>query len=178
MTELVRLQSGGHNAVDIVLAYQMGRAAAVYPRARFHIISKDTGFDALLQYMRSKGICASRHANYAALKAELSGGPAYTPVPGELKDVIACLQKTPSSLPKKKKALTSYLRSSLGKDLSTDEIENLIESLLEHGHLEIDSKGVITYRLASNGHIERFPLESSNGTDDDIDIPEDGDIPF
>src|SRR6266436_4928242 len=59
--QLVRLTSGGKNALDFVLAYHVGRAAAADPAGCFHIVSRDTGFNPLVEHLRSKHIRAHRH---------------------------------------------------------------------------------------------------------------------
>ena len=51
--ELVRLASAGRNAVDFTLAYYLGRAVAADPTGHFQIFSKDTGYDPLVEHLRS-----------------------------------------------------------------------------------------------------------------------------
>ena len=46
--------------LDFHIAYYIGRLAAEEPSAHFHIISKDAGFDPLIQHLRSKQILSSR----------------------------------------------------------------------------------------------------------------------
>ncbi|MDB6069743.1 MAG: hypothetical protein JWL81_914 [Verrucomicrobiales bacterium] len=64
---LIRLTSSGKNALDFTLAYYVGRAAAVDPSAYFHIISKDTGFDPLVEHLRSHQVHIRRHADFSSL---------------------------------------------------------------------------------------------------------------
>src|SRR4051812_15924519 len=63
--DLVRLNSSGKNALDFALAYYLGKAANVDPTARFHIISRDKGFDPLIEHLLSRQIHVSRHGDYA-----------------------------------------------------------------------------------------------------------------
>src|SRR5258706_6701147 len=65
--QLVRLTSTGRNALDFTLAYYVGRAVAADPTGYFHIVSKDAGFDPLIEHLRSKHIRARRHDDFAAL---------------------------------------------------------------------------------------------------------------
>jgi len=65
--ELVRLTSTGRNALDFTLAYYVGRAVAGDPTGYFHIISKDTGYDALVAHLRSRHIHAYRHGDFSSL---------------------------------------------------------------------------------------------------------------
>src|ERR1041385_8472567 len=71
--QLVRLTSSGKNALDFTLAYYVGRAVAGDPSGYFHIVSKDGGYDPLIEHLRSKHIRAQRHTDFSTLT---SVGPA------------------------------------------------------------------------------------------------------
>jgi hypothetical protein len=64
---LVKLKSSGQNALDFALAYYLGRAALADPTGYFHIVSKDGGFDPLIEHLRSRHIQVHRHASCAEL---------------------------------------------------------------------------------------------------------------
>jgi PIN domain len=170
-TELVRLQSPGRNALDFVLAYHLGRAVEADPEGRFHIVSKDTGFEPLITHLRSKEIRASRHADFAALKAELPPASAGGPAAGVIGRVIARLRKAAASRPKNKKALAHFLRTALGERFSAAEIKSLIRTLQEQGHLEFNAHGLVIYQLGDEPQYEAFSPQQSNGADHDDDIP-------
>ena len=65
--QLVRLQSSGRNALDFALAFYLGKAANTDPTAYFHVVSKDTGFDPLIEHLRSRHIRARRHDDFTSL---------------------------------------------------------------------------------------------------------------
>src|SRR6266705_1756357 len=65
--QLVRLTSSGRNALDFTLAYYVGRAVAADPTGYFHIVSKDTGYDPLIEHLRNKHVRAHRHNDFATL---------------------------------------------------------------------------------------------------------------
>ena len=56
----IKIAGNGRNALDFHIAYYIGRLALEDPTAYFHIISKDTGFDPLIQHLKSQKIGASR----------------------------------------------------------------------------------------------------------------------
>lgn len=58
--EYVRIAGNGPNALDFHIAFFIGQLAAKDDTAYFHIISKDSGFDPLIQYLRDKKIPADR----------------------------------------------------------------------------------------------------------------------
>lgn len=58
--EYIKMSGAGSNALDFHIAYYIGHLAASDPAAYFHIISKDTGFDPLIQHLKTKKITLSR----------------------------------------------------------------------------------------------------------------------
>ena len=50
--QLIRLTLTGRNALDFTLAYYVGRAVLSDPTGYFHIISKDTGYDPLVEHLK------------------------------------------------------------------------------------------------------------------------------
>lgn len=71
--QLVKLKSSGKNALDFALAYYLGRAALADPTGYFHIVSKDGGFDPLIEHLRSRHIHVYRHVSCADLTFTWSG---------------------------------------------------------------------------------------------------------
>ena len=65
--ELVRLTTSGRNALDFTLAYYIGRAVAADPSGFFHIVSKDTGYDPMIEHLQSRHIRVRRHNDFSAL---------------------------------------------------------------------------------------------------------------
>ena len=76
--QLVRLTSSGKNALDIALTYYVGRAVAADPSGYFHIISKDGGYDALIEHLKSKHIRAHRHNDFKTLTFSSAAKPPTT----------------------------------------------------------------------------------------------------
>lgn len=69
--EYIKISGNGSNALDFHIAYYIGRFAAADPTAYFHIISKDAGFDPLIQHLRAKkSMCTGRRRflTYPSLK--------------------------------------------------------------------------------------------------------------
>jgi len=145
--QLVRLNSSGKNALDFALAYYVGRAANADPNAYFHIVSKDTGFDPLIEHLRSRHIHARRHVDYTALT--FSAPPALSAAAPEdlLSRVVAHLRKNTNNRPKRKKTLASHLAALCGKSATASEVDVLIEKLREAGLLKMGDKEAVTYHL-------------------------------
>jgi len=148
--QLVRLTSSGKNALDFTLAYYVGRAAITDPTGYFHIISKDAGFDPLIQHLKSRHIRARRHNDFTDLNFTGTPKPVIAP-PAPPSDsmtkVLEHLRKNSSARPKKKKTLGGHLLNHLGKNTTEEEVTILIEELIKAGHLNIGDKGTVSYHL-------------------------------
>lgn len=151
--QLVRLESSGQNALDFALAYYVGRTVSTDPAGHIHIVSKDKGFDPLVEHLRSRRINANRHDTFATLpfsgtakatapapKAELAGQDE------PLNRVREQLRKNVANRPKKKKTLLSHLKSHLGKDATDADAAGILEKLQKAGDLRIGDKDAVTYK--------------------------------
>lgn len=150
--KLIRSQKAGKNALDFVLAYHLGQAVLGDPRGYFHIVSKDTGFDSLVELLKSKQVKVKRHDDWSQLNfSAISQTPVVTKEPeakglsADAAKMLADLKKTAASRPKRKKGLLGRASSVLGKG-STDELcEKVTLELVKAGHLSLDDKGAVKY---------------------------------
>jgi hypothetical protein len=123
--EYIKLSGHGPNALDFHIAYYIGRLAAVDPSAYFHIISKDTGFDPLIQHLLSKKIFA-RRANTVG------------DIPFVKMEVIqARLQQLKAAKPRTVKALSSTIASLFQNQLTETEIAALVQGLANQGGIQV-----------------------------------------
>ncbi len=140
--EYVKISSTGSNALDFHIAYYIGRLATQDPTAYFHIISKDTGFDPLIQHLKTQKIFAARFKDVAEVglvKAANSNSPKE-----KLEVVIAKLQQLAASKPRTVKALSSTISSLFQKQLSAEEIGTLVGELESRSLISI-ANTKITY---------------------------------
>lgn len=165
--QLVRLTSTGRNALDFILTYYVGRAVTADPTGFFHIVSKDTGYDPLIEHLRGKHIRARRHDSFATLTFAAPAKPpvptapaaapksksqskskAQPPVLGErATQVLNHLRKPSATHPRNKKKLVSYLVAHLGRKITDADASEIVESLCQAGHLTVGEKGAVTYRF-------------------------------
>jgi hypothetical protein len=165
--ELVRLNSSGRNALDFALAYYLGRAVLADPCGYFHIVSKDKGYDALIEHLRSKHIRVRRHDDFTTLTfsavakspaapAPVATSAAKSPAKPKAQSslleamearVLEHLRKPATKRPGTRKKLVGYLIAHLGKKLPETEVLKLIEMMSQAGHLVSDDKGKVTYHL-------------------------------
>ncbi|WP_153145328.1 PIN domain-containing protein [Dechloromonas sp. H13] len=138
--EYVKITGNGSNALDFHIAFYIGVLAGIEPDAYFHIVSKDTGFDPLIQHLKAKKIQACRSKDVSEIpivKAANSKSPT-----DRLAVVIADLQRRGASKPRKVKTLSSTINSIFQKQLSEHEVASLLAALQKHGVVTVTDTNV------------------------------------
>ena len=75
IVEFIRLESSGRNALDFALTYYLGRAVLANPTGYFHIVSKDKGYDPLVEHLCNKHVHVSRHDDFSSLASSSATKP-------------------------------------------------------------------------------------------------------
>ncbi len=155
--QLIRSPEVGNNALDFVLVYYLGQAVASEPKAHFHIVSRDKGFDSLVKLLKSKKVSIKRHQDWGSLHFQtdsLTGMPDVATKISVKKGlsenstmILEQLQNSPANRPKKRQTLVSHIKGYLGKDAADDMAEKIVEELKRNGHLDFDQKFKVTYYL-------------------------------
>ncbi len=190
--QLVRLTSSGKNALDFVLAYHVGRAAVASPSAQFHIVSKDTGFDALVKHLLLQQIKIQRHNDLSTLPfapkfpkgvrapiAKPLPKPKAKEVPKATKAtsaqeidwyerVVDYLESKVDHRPSRLKSLTTYIKAFCGKNVTDEGVAQILERLDWEEEIDIDSKGAVTYRAPRILLNVVSPLDTLYVDEDDI----------
>lgn len=151
------LEAGGSNALDFHIAYYLGNLAAADPTGFFHVISKDTGFDPLLEHLKARGVSAVRSVSIEAMPC-FSQAMDSSGVSGEGKpkgrvsvnDMIHVavddLIKRKTARPRTPKTLRSTIHARCGKALSAADIDAVYDALVTRGYVKVDGAKV-TYAL-------------------------------
>jgi hypothetical protein len=146
--QFIKISSHGRNALDFHIAYYIGRLVIADPSAYFHIISKDKGYDPLIQHLKSQKIIARRVDTIGNI---LVGKPSNSKSPPEhIAVILAKLQGLKAAKPRTIKTLSSTIAFWFKNHLSENEIASLIESLRSRGYLQVDG-AKLTYALPSSG---------------------------
>ena len=131
----VKIAGNGSNALDFHIAYYIGKLAATEPTAHFHIVSKDTGFDPLIQHLKAEGIFAGRVKAISEIPL-VKASAAKTP--SERNQVAANrLQQMKATKPRTVKTLSSTIAALFQKQFSEEEVAAIVHWLAEQGHLAI-----------------------------------------
>jgi hypothetical protein len=168
----VKISGSGPNALDFHIAYYIGQMVAKDPAAHFHIISKDTGFDPLVEHLKTKNLSASRSCEVseiplikAARAAAENLPPMHSASPKPLVEnlplgkaasqnaaadkldvIIAKLRAMRKSPPRTVKTLSGTINSLFHKRLSPTELSRLIKELRAKGFVVV--KGArVAYKL-------------------------------
>jgi hypothetical protein len=141
--EYVQAGGSGNNAVDFHIAYYIGQLAATAPQAHFHVISKDTGFDPLIKYLREQGIRCRRSESLGTTDRVQTAVSATASIADRVNAVITNLAKQKSARPRTLKTLRTSIKALLRTE---DHLDGIIELLTTRGVLKI-SDGKVQYDL-------------------------------
>ena len=133
--EYIQISGNGNNALDFHIAFMMGELSKADPNAYFHIISKDTGFDPLIEHAKTRKIHIQRSKDISE--------------PEKLDAIIQNLSGRGSSRPRKLKTLKNTINSLFLKSLEESELTNLVQALSKRGHIVIEGENV-SYKLPAS----------------------------
>jgi hypothetical protein len=168
--EYVKIEGNGQNALDFHIAFYIGKISVLEKEAFFHIISKDTGFDPLVNHLKLKKIKVQRVKNIAEIpmiknlinKAIPETNPVQIPPPKIIENkitpikkvieiktindekidkIIKFLKQRPRK-PTTKKALANTINDIFQKKINEHEIENLLNEILKREYISIDNTKV------------------------------------
>lgn len=162
--EYIVLETSGRNALDFHIAYYLGVLASIEPSGFFHIISKDTGFDSLIQHLKSKKAFAARSASIEEMPCFAAPPPATQqpniqiiqqkfnttqskPTIEELIEIaVDDLIKRKASKPRTSKTLLSTIHARCGKDIPSSDIDAVYKTIIKQGYVKVEGAKV-TYAL-------------------------------
>lgn len=165
--QYVQITGNGPDALDFHIAFYTGLMAAQEPDAYFHIISKDTGFDPLIQHLKDKKIRVSRVDDVSEIPLVKAANAKTTQdqlgtviehlleqatnakttqnkqaansktTQDKLDIVIQSLQQRGASRPKTTTALANTILSIFKKTLSEEEVALIVRKLQEQGIITV-----------------------------------------
>ena len=138
--QYIKISGNGSNALDFHIAFYIGELASRHPNAFFHIVSKDTGFDPLIQHLKTRKILASRSKSVVDIpivKAASSKSPSE-----RIEIVVADLKRRGAAKPRTVKTLSSTIQAIFQKQLSDEEVTGLVSGLNKKGIVKISGTKV------------------------------------
>lgn len=183
--EYVRAPGEGQHALDLHIAYYVGKITSDNPHARIHVVSSDTRFDPLIEHLRNKHqAAASRSESLDAVVAAQTLIP--PPLERLLESVELWLSNQPHHGPRTHAKLHNSLKSFLPKSVTKAERQLMITALRERGYFSTEGNKLVWQRDVTLP-AQRPAAPTSWQTDDESHEPhdpdaasdwDDDDIPF
>ena len=139
----VQITGSGRNALDFHIAYYLGTLTEREPKAIFHVISKDTGYDQLIKHLKGMRIDVTRQKDLFDIPWLSSANK--KPADEQITAIVKNLSARGSSRPRKVKTLKNSINSLFDNKLGPDKIDGLVKDLQERKYIVIKQENV-TYR--------------------------------
>ena len=137
--EYIRVSKQGSDALDMHIAFYMGRLSLKASDVFFHVIAKDRDYDPLIAHLRALQIWAAKWPDLSAIP--ILKLAAATTLKEKVSAASNWLQVRKGNRPKSLKTLQSSLKKSAFSDrFSDDEIDQVIEGLKKQKTLEVDGQ--------------------------------------
>jgi hypothetical protein len=137
---LIETSLNGKNALDFVLAYEVGVESEQDPKGYFHVLSRDKGFDALIRHLKAKEVFAARHTAFSEI-------PVLMNLAERVKLLTSYFKANLTNRPKKKKALESQIQTVFGKTLSLEEVDDTVRGLMTDKIIALSEKDEVAYKI-------------------------------
>ena len=144
--EWVKVPGQGKNALDFFVAFYLGKYIEEGKYGHYRVISKDTGYDPLIEYLRINGTDVQRLVNAGqATVVEYNDQDN-----SDVEMLVAKIRKmNPKSRPKKRESLITHLVTALNNQKSKTEITRIVEKLFERKLLS-EQNGRLKYSGIEN----------------------------
>jgi hypothetical protein len=143
--QYIKVSGNGRNALDFHIAFYIGRLASIHPKAAFHIVSRDKGFDPLIQHLKTLNVIASRVTDVALVPQE-PGDAAPKSTNERVAKVLGKLRSLNGNRPRTVKTLTNAIASMFQKQLAPLELDAILQALQAEGSVMVTGNKV-TYEL-------------------------------
>ena len=135
----IKISGAGPNALDFHIAFYIGQIGATDPDAFFHIISKDKGFDPLIEHLRERKVFSVRSETIGEIPI-IRASTAKTPK--ERMGLVLDRLKSGNSRPRTLSALKSAIDAILYKQIEEPDIQAVIEQMVKAGFVTVKDEKV------------------------------------
>lgn len=140
----IKISGNGKNSLDFHIAYYLGQLSINDPKGYFHVISKDTGFDPLIEHLKSQKIQVDRVNNLAEIP--IIGISSATSSNEKIAAIVKNLASRGTSRPRKVNTLTNTIKSLFANKLDETELSEIITQLQQEKYIIVNEENV-TYQL-------------------------------
>jgi len=144
--DYIKISGNGPNALDFHLAFYIGQLSTQNPESYFHIISKETGFDPLIEHLKSKKIfvCRSKDITDIPMLKVANSKTSHE----KFSSIVSDLKRRGTSRPRTVKTLSSTINSIFQKQLPEHELVELLDELQKQNIVNINGTKV-SYALTA-----------------------------
>lgn len=149
---IIQTKVVGRNALDLVLALEVGRKLATVPDGDFHIVSKDTDFESVVLHLKAEQCHVARHKSLTKIPAFRTPGvlPAPPSSDKRLTHLIGQLRNRSSkNRPTNRARLENLIKSVFGTQTEPEFVGKTIERLVREKVLTFTDTGKIQYTDAA-----------------------------
>lgn len=149
---IIQTKVVGRNALDLVLALEVGRKLATDTDGDFHIISKDTDYESVVRHLKAEQRSLARHKSLTeipafrapgALPAPSSSNKRFTHLIGQLRNGSS------KNRPATRAKLENLIKSTFGTQTEPEFVGKMIEHLVRDKVLTFTDTGKIHYTHAA-----------------------------
>ena len=135
----IKISGAGPNALDFHIAFYIGQISATDQDAFFHIISKDKGFDPLIEHLRERKVFSVRSETIGEIPIirALSAKN-----PKERMGLAIDRFKSGNSRPRTLSALRSAIDAILYKQVGEPEVQAVIDQMVKAGYVTVTDEKV------------------------------------
>jgi len=126
----VKISGAGPNALDFHITFYIGQISATDPEAFFHIISKDKGFDPLIEHLREQKVFSVRSETIGEIPI-IRASTAKTPK--ERMGFVVNRLKSGNSKPRTLATLRSAIDAILYKQVGEPDVQAIIDQMIKAG---------------------------------------------
>lgn len=138
--EYVQISGNGPNSLDFHIAFTIGEKISGETSPFFHIISRDTGFDPLISYLKKRKLLAARYTAIAKIPLIAATHAKTTGARTDL--LIEKFALAKQTRPKTTATLSNTIRTLFQSNVSESEIEQVIKELVTRKFITIDAQKV------------------------------------
>lgn len=141
----IKISGNGQNALDFHIACYVGELAAKDPDGKFYIVSKDKGFDPLIDHLAKRKIRVQRVKDLVQIP--ILRVSSKTSSDKKIAAIVKNLGGRGQSRPRKVRTLENTINTLFTEKLDKRELASLIKELQER-KLIVVNKGNVSYKLA------------------------------
>ncbi len=140
----IKIEGDGKNNLDFHIVFELGRLSTQINTVKeVFVLSRDKGFDAVIEYINRTGLNVKRVVNLS----QLPSSEQIAPSSRHTEPVIANLSKiSPSRRPRTRSSLATHLKNTFSGKIGPEDIETVIEELFIMGKIS-ESGNRLTYDL-------------------------------